>query len=251
MFALFKNRFGIPGVIAVIALTFAMAGGAFAAKNVFTGKEKREIAKIAKKVAKRGKRGKPGKPGPAGAAGLPGAKGDPGPQGAKGDPGPQGLQGEQGPQGPKGEDGTFSTEPLPPGETLTGAWLVSTSGFGFAHTAISFPIQVAGGMDSAHVHYIRPDGQEVEQSPDFSEEIVKGTPANCPGSVAAPAADPGHLCVYARAVIALKIGSNTIYPLTLELLTGTSGSSPFGARLTAIATEAGSAWGSWAVTAPE
>ena len=33
MFSLLKNRLGIPGIIAIIALVFAMGGAAFAAKK--------------------------------------------------------------------------------------------------------------------------------------------------------------------------------------------------------------------------
>ena len=36
MFSLLRNRFGIPGVISVVVLVFAMSGGAFAAKFVVT-----------------------------------------------------------------------------------------------------------------------------------------------------------------------------------------------------------------------
>jgi hypothetical protein len=34
-----RNRFGIPGVISVIAFVFAMLGGAYAANNISAGEE--------------------------------------------------------------------------------------------------------------------------------------------------------------------------------------------------------------------
>src|SRR5882724_10277399 len=82
----FRDRLGANGpglTVAVIALIFALAGGAFAASGVLTGKQKKEVEKIAKKFA-----GTPGATGPAGSQGSTGAKGD------KGDPGIQGPAGK-------------------------------------------------------------------------------------------------------------------------------------------------------------
>jgi hypothetical protein len=49
MFSMFRERFGIAGVISVIALVFAMVGGAFAAGGGLSSKQKKEVKKIAKK----------------------------------------------------------------------------------------------------------------------------------------------------------------------------------------------------------
>jgi hypothetical protein len=87
-----------PGVtIAVIALVFALVGGAFAASGKLTGKQKKEVEKIAKKYA-----------------GAPGEKGSPGPQGPAGSPGSKGERGEKGERGPQGDPGIEG----PPGEGL-------------------------------------------------------------------------------------------------------------------------------------
>ena len=51
MFSTLRNRFGIPGVISVIALVFAMFGGAYAASNSSGGGKATASAK-AKKDAK-------------------------------------------------------------------------------------------------------------------------------------------------------------------------------------------------------
>ena len=70
MFSTLRNRFGIPGVISVIALVFAMFGGAYAASNSSGGGKATASAK-----AKQGPRGKTGKTGPAGPAGPAGPVG--------------------------------------------------------------------------------------------------------------------------------------------------------------------------------
>src|SRR5260221_553574 len=67
MFSPLSNRFGIPGVISVIALVFAMLGGAYAASSNSGGGKASASAK-----AKKGPRGPKGATGPAGPAGPPG-----------------------------------------------------------------------------------------------------------------------------------------------------------------------------------
>jgi Collagen triple helix repeat (20 copies) len=90
-----RNRFGIPGVISVIALVFAMLGGAYAASNDSGGGKATASAK-----AKRGPRG------PKGATGPAGPTGPTGPAGANGKDGASGPQGPAGPTGPAGPAGT-------------------------------------------------------------------------------------------------------------------------------------------------
>ena len=95
MFLTLRTRFGIPGVISVIALVFAMFGGAYAASNSSGGGKATASAK-----AKQGPRGPKGPAGPAGPAGLAGPagavgpKGDAGAVGPKGDPGAAGASGQ-------------------------------------------------------------------------------------------------------------------------------------------------------------
>ena len=73
-------------------------------------------------------------------------------------------------------------------------------------------------------------------------------PAACPGTVAAPQADPGNLCIYE--------GLNTNIELegVEDPVTGaTNGTArPFGASVVGISTAVGdvNSSGSWAVTAP-
>jgi hypothetical protein len=86
-----REPFGKAGtVIGIVALVFAMVGGAFAA-GTLTAKQKKEVEKIAKKYA--GKSGAAGELGPVGQRGPVGPPG----LGTKGDQGIQGIQGIPGP----------------------------------------------------------------------------------------------------------------------------------------------------------
>ena len=96
----FHQRFGIPGVIAVCALVFAMLGGAYAASNGGDG---------ATASAKRGKPGPRGKRGPTGPTGPTGAAGAAGPQGAAGAAGAKGATGATGTNGTNGTNGKSVT----------------------------------------------------------------------------------------------------------------------------------------------
>lgn len=149
-----RDRFGAPGIIALLALVLAMSGGAYAASGALTGKQKKEVKKIAQQYA--GKNGQNGAPG---ANGQAGAKGDSGAQGAKGDPGASGApgqgvtskalaignakcpnggteftsgtgssvacNGEEGSEGPAGAEGSPWTTGgvLPPEKAETGTWI--------------------------------------------------------------------------------------------------------------------------------
>jgi hypothetical protein len=134
MFSILRNRFGVPGALAVVALVLAMVGGAYAAAKL-TGKQKKEVEKIAKKFA--------GKQGPRGPAGLPGPAGAPGKNGAQG---PIGPEGPEGPMGPEGQTGF--TETLPPDKTETGAYRAPAGGAG---TVVSFNIPLPAALDTEHV----------------------------------------------------------------------------------------------------
>jgi hypothetical protein len=87
-----RNRFGIPGVISVIALVFAMLGGAYAANNSSGGGK--ATASKAGKRGPRGPKGATGPAGPAGAQGPAGANGKDGANGTNGSPGAPGTPGK-------------------------------------------------------------------------------------------------------------------------------------------------------------
>jgi hypothetical protein len=206
-----REPFGKAGLtVAVIALAFAMVGGAYAA-GALTGKQKKEVEKIAKQFA--GKNGKPGATGPAGPAGAGGAKGDTGAKGENGTPGTAGTNGSPGTNGTNGESVTIAaasnaecsaggtkfsnktgsgkacngisgfTSTLPSEKTETGTWSFQSVGGAEQYMAISFPIPLAAA-DAAAVSV---------------EALGAANPGttNCPGSSANPKAEPGFLCVYA------------------------------------------------------
>ena len=217
MFSTLRTRFGIPGVISVMALVFAMFGGAYAASNSSDGGKATASAK-----AKKGPRGPKG---PKGDTGPAGPQGPAGPAGAKGDAGAAGANGKDGTNGTNGTDGTsvvassvvegglscegrggskFVTgatttfacngkegggggggfpEVLAPGKTETGVWRFISNGEEEQFVPISFPIP----LSSADAEDITYKALSTADSPT----------ANCPGSPEEPLAEPGFLCVYA------------------------------------------------------
>jgi hypothetical protein len=218
MFSTLRTRFGIPGVISVIALVFAMFGGAYAASNSSGGGK--ATASAAK--GKPGPRGKTGKTGPAGPQGPAGPTGPAGPAGAKGDAGAPGAQGNPGAPGTPGTNGTSATTTsfsgaehgctaggvvvksaspetavcngkdggagggvLPPEGTETGVWSFSSVGGGAEaqYVPISFAIPLAKADAEAMIVKVLAKG-------------VSNTP-DCPGTTEEPKAEPGVLCVYA------------------------------------------------------
>jgi hypothetical protein len=272
-----REPFGKAGLtVAVIALVFAMLGGAYAASGL-NSKQKKEVKAIAKSFQGTGPAGAQGPAGPAGPAG---AKGDSGAPGAKGDTGSagnagaagksaeaipfsgargpiggvtcsegglevksaspatlvcNGKKGEKGEKGEDGEGGTGGGTELPAGESLYGHWGYATTG-GLAASPISF-----------NLHY--PD----EAGPEFNfvtfEEVEnEEAPEGCPGNVDAPAAEPGHLCVYE---IKIKDFPPGHFEELITLESETYGVDSYGVTLFFSAGEFGASTGSWAVTAPE
>jgi hypothetical protein len=215
MFSTLRTRFGIPGAISVIALVFAMFGGAYAASNNGGGKA------TASAKAKKGPRGPKGATGPAGPAG---------PQGPAGANGKDGANGTNGAPGPNGKSVTIAQEAsgcaedgitvevegsseeneicngqegspwtaggtLPAGSTETGVWTYGRLTTGApANTQISFSIPLTSSLTSSHVHYINTAGEELKEE---GEPGVTPTGCGTPvGTAANPKADPGNLCVY-------------------------------------------------------
>jgi hypothetical protein len=218
MFSLLRNRFGIPGVISVIALVFAITGGAWAAKGVIITK----LSQIKPSVQNQLK----GKAGPAGPAGLPGpagAKGDPGAKGGQGNPGTDGtsvtatdipvgeaecaerggvLVEEQGsPPGTEicnGEDGSpWVAGTVPTGTVLRGVWAIQPYTAAAADENILVPISTVvpikekSELGIGVLPIFKIQGTE--------EPSVPGGP-HCPGNAGTPTAPttPGFLCVYAE-----------------------------------------------------
>lgn len=265
MFSSLRNRFGIPGVISVIALVFAMAGGAFAANDLgSSGGDSKATASAKGKQGPRGKTGKTGKTGPAGPAGPAGPQGPAGPAGAKGDAGAAGSPGANGTSvvsttvavgaatecnklgGSKfvaGASTTFACNgkegspwtaggTLPTGKTETGTWGGSEHGPGFNLYPISITLPLTDAPEAI---------------------LVTGVSATgCPGVVdGVPTADEGKLCVY---VAAKNLGEGGGFP-TPGFFDPTAAEAPGVAPVgTMVAVSCGETsechtYGTWAVTA--
>lgn len=244
MFSLLRNRLGVPGVLAIVAVVFAMAGGAYAANKVIIT----SINQIKPSVRNQLK----GAVGPAGPQGSPGAKGDAGSAGASGKNGTStttaafvGSKGacehggvEVNSASPaalvcNGETGF--TETLPSEETETGVWAARLVGEEntTAEVYLSFNIPLSDGIAASDI-----------------ELLKNGDPstANCPGTKSNPEAAPGKFCVYTSE----ELGGFT--HLFLDPSQGfVSGAGATGSILQIErepAEENAIAIGTWAVTAP-
>jgi hypothetical protein len=254
-----REPFGTAGlIVACVALVAALGGTALAAAKL-NSTQKKEVEKIAKKFA-----GKPGANGANGTNGSPGAKGDIGAAGVAGAAGtsvtitPLSAPNCNGQAGAKftvgaqeakacnGKDGqTGFTKTLPHEETETGTLSLTQEEGAVMFAQLSFPIPLAAGLDSSHVHLVT---------------VTSGL-SECPGTGAAPAAEPGNLCIYQES----KSGLKTDGPhaeVFAEIFVPASGGPPlFGGIAGAGTTGAGVSFlgegtglrsfvGTWAVTAP-
>jgi hypothetical protein len=260
MFSTLRTRFGIPGVISVIALVFAMFGGAYAASNSSDGGK----ATASKAKIKRGPRGPKGATGPAGPQGPVGPQGVPGTNGKDGTNGTNGAPGQSaeaakfsgakggcteggievksagpatfvcnGVKGTGGSGGEFPST-LPSGKTENGVWSISTTSLPTGATdtwvPISFPIPLSTGVD---IHFIPAGGAATEE---------------CPGGPSEPIAAKGNLCLYELETFAENQSVSALNPETeaFDMKTG-----KVGALLNfSFSQEAGNLRGPWAVTAP-
>jgi hypothetical protein len=251
----FHRRFGVPGVVSLLALVFAMTGGAFAAQGQLSSSSGENAQSAQAKASAKGKRGPKGPrgprgpkgatgpagpagaAGPAGPAGPAGAKGDTGAQGPAGPAGQQGAPGQQGEPGPAGEPWTAGGT-LPSGETETGSWAFGGATDGATvYAPVGFAIPLADPLDADHVHYTGSFG--------FA--------ANCLGSVAAPTANAGHLCVYTAQLASAGWGVLFVSEPISKPSGGPSaaGADTSGATLTFKTTAASNGgFGTFAVTAP-
>jgi len=252
MYSVLKNRFGAPGVVAVVALVFAIGGGAaFAAKKYVITSASQIKPSVLKQL-----KGQAGPQGPAGANGANGKDGSNGANGTNGAPGAAGKSvvtatlagGEMGCEeggvavevegsGSKkavcnGEEGSpwSAGGVLPSGQTETGTYGGTFDNGQFIALPITFTLPV-----------------EPAPAPIFVEGA---SAAGCPGLVAGvPTADPGKLCVYKGAEFGgLEEGSPVF--LKPDSNSFEEGTQPTGAILGGLCGSAScSWWGTWAVTA--
>lgn len=257
-----KNKVGLPGLLAILALVLASVGGAWAAKGGVIIKKLNQIAPSVQKKLK-----VPGPQGPAGTAGPQGAPGPAGPAGANGKDGANGTNGANGNSvvvaaesagvncsvggvSVKVENtagtkyvcnGTFEGGTLPAGATLTGAWSLS--------------LETNEEPPPVPLHFNIPLATPL---PAAKTEYVTAPTANCPGSAANPTAEEGYLCVYETSHTEFA-GTYTTPEIRdpsgkQELFPGVF-APPFGAGRTGAllinssADFVGIAYGTWAVTA--
>jgi hypothetical protein len=200
----FHDRFGTAGVvIGVIAMIAALGGTALAASKL-NSTQKKEVKRIAKAEAQKYANSNPGAPGSNGTNGKDGAQGI------------QGIQGQDGSDGKSVEVGTENAGTtnceerggvtvkvegssiakyacngkegspwtaggtLPEGAMESGTWWMKATGTNENVAPLSFPIPLSPADAAAiSVHVTDADGDET-----------------CEGSVNAPTAFEGELCVY-------------------------------------------------------
>jgi hypothetical protein len=258
MFSILKKRLGIPGLLAIIALVFAMGGAAWAAKKyVVTSTAQIKPSVLKDLEGANGPRGATGAQGPAGANGTNGKDGSNGSNGKNGDNGTSGNNGKSVTTGNatpaecveggstvevegvpstkkkicNGEEGSpwAAGGLLPSNSTETGTWAGNTAGVeAEAYISISLALPTEPALTP----------------------VYEGTTAEgCPGIVnQIPTAAPGKLCVYNGSG---EIGE--IEPGTVNFLTPLEqnlGAGPSGTILTfKCKTSSCLDWGSWAATA--
>jgi hypothetical protein len=247
MFQAIRTRVNATSVVAVLALVFAMTGGAYAAKKYLITSTKQISPSVLKSL--QGKAGAPGSAGhqgsawpqrpagPQGPAGGAGAKGETGPAGQAGPVGATGATGKAGKAGKEGSPWTLGGT-LPGGAIETGTWALGTLPPNTSepiYIPISFTIRLVASLDANHVHYVKPG---------------ETAPAGCTGGTAsAPTAEPGNFCIYASLQGFGLSFIHSIQPGAFE--TEELGAGTAGAVLVMIGGEGAQAGGTWAVTGEE
>lgn len=270
-----RNRFGIPGAISVVALVFALVGGAYAAggsggdagasakksaKKKSKGVTVAQVRKIAKQEARKFANSNPGPQGP---QGLPGAAGAQGPKGDKGSDGSNGSNGSNGvsvgteaepPFGNCGEqEGVKLTSAGGTNYVCNGAPGVAgpqgdpwTAGGTLPPGATETGAFSAFSGDEAAaafttISFLVPLAGALDESHAILVDAGGGDPT-CTGTVANPTAPSGYLCVY-------EFGGTVTLGGILNLDEGEPGASTAGALLpVSFPAGGGFAWGAWAVT---
>jgi hypothetical protein len=214
--------------IAYLALFFALGGTSIAAVNALPKNSvgSAQIKNGAIQKVDLAKRTVSSLRGLRGTRGLQGPAGPQGPAGTAGATGAQGIQGIQGIQGPPGP---FPDGNLPAGKTIRGTYSLygHASGTGeWTYGSISFGYRLAAAPT---IHYIK-NGDT--------------PPPECPGTVAAPEAAAGHLCVYESSTI------GNVSPNRDALTQVGADGSRMGASVYTTPAAAGNyyTFGTWAVT---
>jgi hypothetical protein len=235
MFSRLRKHFGIPGILAVFALVFAMLGGAYAAKK--QGFVITKLSQIKPSVRNQ-------------------LKGNQGPQGDPGARGPEGPRGPQGAPGAPGAPGSPWTAGgvLPSGATLVGSWSAENEWATaennvqqFARAPISFGIPLSAAPNvrlfNEGIFFTVNSAGVFVLPPDTSPEAEENFEAVCPGTADNPDATSGNLCIYTD-------NADSASYATLKLATATPAPHTYGWSLPLTLEAESSIEGSWAVTAP-
>jgi hypothetical protein len=187
VFSVLRRRVTFANVGVVVALVFAMSGGAYAASKFLITSTKQISPKVLKSLkgstGPAGPAGPTGVTGPAGPAGVAGPAGSAGGKCEKGEAGSNGVSvasveskskvgpckeggsefrsaggttyacnGEKGAPGAPGKNGTFGDEPLPAGKSLIGTW----GGSGYSGVELSFATIEEAGRVQVNVSFPEP-----------------------------------------------------------------------------------------------
>ncbi|HEX5928338.1 MAG TPA: hypothetical protein VFY48_03005 [Solirubrobacterales bacterium] len=260
-----REHLGTAGlIVAIVALSVALAGGAIAA-NGGAGDGKATASAKAKKGPRgpKGPKGDPGPQGPQGPAGPAGAKGDNGSAGSNGSNGSNGATGPTGSAGAAGDDGKSATVTPFDGETEPGGEpcnefgglevevedsgelsIVCNGETGFTDVLPQGKTEAgawaafvaAEGFSFTPISFNIPlaDEPEVDIAPD----------PDCPGTLGEPKAAEGHLCLY----VTEKTAGVTEGPEVSKPDAAGPGALPMGALVYVGGTPGAYAFGTWAVT---
>jgi hypothetical protein len=222
------SRLTYANVVASLALFVALGGGAYAAvalpKNSVGSRQIKNAAVTHADLAKNAVTGANVKDGSLLSADFKTGQLPAAPPGPKGDSGAPGLLGAAGQPGAPGSPAAYPTV-LPSGRTEVGVYAVRDKAVATG-TAIAAAISFLIPLSTA-------------------PSVVFAADPSCAGSVSAPTAAPGVLCIYE--------GQTVNAALFVTDDQGNIGSAaPQGAGLQAVATASGDtiAQGAWAVTAP-
>jgi Collagen triple helix repeat (20 copies) len=128
-----------------------------------------------------------------------GATGARGPSGAAGPAGLAGPTGPAGPKGDKGDPGASALAPVPSGQTIQGVIgldVDAQSGAGDWGVLMSMPMPATKVLTDDDVHVDVTTWVPLE--PGDLQPTSPEDPAACAGTVAAPSAPPGQVCIYVQ-----------------------------------------------------
>jgi hypothetical protein len=124
----------------------------------------------------------------------------------------------------------YQRSTLPSGQTERGEYSAWGPPGSDLSSSATFPIRLAAGLDSAHIHFIAKGGTP---------------PAECPGTHASPAAASGNLCIYETSSNESALGG--IFA-TSSGTPATTDSYGFGIYFSTSGSGTAWSYGAWAVT---